>query len=145
MTDASLHHDPDQPALVWRTKKSGALLDHGRHMTLAEAMAYARGGAANSHDFEVVTPTHFRYKTGFGYRAEIIGRYPMPEDVERAMTELAEHLRVLGMNLVQRDLILSAVQAALDAADGETGSDETALDLLKQLLSTPLPKIGSNQ
>src|SRR3954468_10905307 len=140
--DASLHHPDDQPALIWRTRTSGALVDHGRPMTLAEVTAYAKGGAPNSGEFEVITPMHLRYRTGFGYRADLIGRYPVPADTERAMTELAEHLRVLGMNLVQRDLILRAVQAALDAADGLTGADEEALDLLTQLLATPLPKIG---
>lgn len=142
MTDVSLHHPSDEPALIWRTKKSGALVDHGRPMTLAEAMAYARGGAANSNEYEVLTPAHFRYKTGFGYRTDLVGRYPMPGDTDRAMGELSEHLRTLGMNLTQRDLIMQAVQAALDAADGLTGSDQEALDLLTQLLATPLPEIG---
>lgn len=125
--------DPEQP-MIWHSTRSDAVLDHGRVMTLTEAMNWARSGAANSGDFEIVTPVHFRYRTGFGFKAEYVGRYPMPADVERAMTELAEHLRTLGMNLTQRDLILSAVQAALD------GNDATANDLLTQLLATPLPK-----
>lgn len=142
MHDASLQHRPpatDGPGLVWHSKKSDTLLNHGRTMTQTEAMAWAESGAANSYGFEVVTPTHFRYRTGFGTRAEYVGQYPMPEDTDRAMTALAGHLRGLGMNLVQRDLILSAVQAALD---GTAVGDETAVALLKQVLATPLPKIG---